>query len=239
MGVRKELLKRRWISYNAAKVTVQDEGVSTRDQYYAWWEKNKPVGMPKYPHRVYLTEWKGWNDFLNNDNTFHVNRGGNYRSYFEALKWVQKQGFKTKNEYTFAYNKGLVPKDIPKLPDRYYKEWVTWPLFLGVRVQDKLAAAKINTAILAICIPTTLPNGYILPLIAKDGEAELRERLAQAGNLRAIKLYVWETEKTAWFKEVLMRCGSPQDDNLWLIRNINEVIYQLDQTLDWYRPRTS
>jgi len=43
-----------------------------------------------------------------------------YRSYEEARKWARNSGIKTKKAWFEAYDKGDIPNDIPKYPDKVY-----------------------------------------------------------------------------------------------------------------------
>lgn len=228
---------KRWMSYAAARMTAREQKIRSRYSYYRWWDQVQPVGMPKFPDRVYISEWKGWNDFLGNNNVW-IPKGSNikYWSYFDALRWTQKQGFKRVDEWMAAYNKGKIPKEIPKWPDRYYKEWVNWSVFLGLRIEDKIAAAKLNTSILAICTPRGLPGGYILPIIAPEGEQQLRSMLVEHSSPQVLKLYVWEIPRAGWFNHLLSSVGSQQPDGYWLVNNVHHVIAELDATLLWWRP---
>ena len=81
---------------------------------------NKPNDIPSNPNIVYKKEWTTWGDFLGTDYVAHKNR--QYRSYFEAKKFVQSLGLKNIQDW-YAYCKsGNKPDDIPAVPWNTYKE---------------------------------------------------------------------------------------------------------------------
>jgi len=118
--------KARWVPYDAAKIIIgQFPEVTSRQRFWKWWEKEKPPHIPKYPNRTY-PNWSGWNDFLQNDNSFEKELSRKRkitRPYWEAVRWVQAQRYNTADEYSEKYAEE-VPKDIPKQPQTFYKtEW--------------------------------------------------------------------------------------------------------------------
>lgn len=240
MGVNENLKRKRWMSYKAASITARDCGVTSRDRYWRWWDKERPLAMPKFPHRVYIKEWKGWNDFLGTENMFipKTSKKKIWWPYPQAMKWAHTQGWKTQEDFNRARAEGKLPIEMPRWPSIQYKGqgWIGWPVFLGKKAQAIVEAARLNLSILALCIPPDMPGGY-MSIVIEDSPIALKEHLHQQ-NLQAVKLYRWEPEKKAELNQVLSRAGSLKNakDNLWLIRNASEVISDLDQLLLWYRP---
>lgn len=225
------------MSYAAARMTVQSHKVQTAAAYLKWWDEIQPIAIPRFPYRVYIEEWKSWNDFLGNNNVWisKNNKNIQYITYFEALKWTQKQGWKVKDQFITAHRQGKIPKDIPKRPDNFYKEWVNWPVFLGAKIQDKIAGAKINVAILAVCVPIGYPGGHLQFIFAPNGEPDLNAKLLNEGSPQVVKLYQWEPEKISWLTQTISNVGTEREKGIWLVSNAHYVIAELDQTLMWHR----
>ena len=124
MAKNKKLHAKRWMSYSAAKQTIQDIGTLTsRQKYWNWWDKVEPLALPKYPNRVY-PEWTTWGDYLGVHNSFDAEDRSNFdkanaRQYWDAVRWVQKQKYSSREVYWQAYDDD-VPKTIPKHPDTFY-----------------------------------------------------------------------------------------------------------------------
>lgn len=236
MGRKVELRKKRWMSYDAAKLTVQQEAseVKSRREYYIWHRKARPVGLPRYPHRVYLKEWKGWPAFLGTDNVFAANKSREYRPYWEAVRFVQTLGLKSANEYLDAYEAGKIPADIPKGPNQWYDEWTGWPSFLGKDVIAKVEAAKADTAVIGLCHPSGMPVGYIQLVIAERGVAEFKQK-CDASGMRVYRAYKWDKSKMDIVRAILMKNGSPQQDGMWIVRNVHEVTFEMDNLFDWVK----
>jgi len=235
MGNNTKLRRKRWMSYDAARLTVQQEApeVRSRKQYWQWHKKHRPVGLPVAPNRVYLKEWKDWADFLGTENTFEKNPAGSYRPFWEAVRFVQSKRFKIKPEYKEAYERGEIPKDIPKAPEKYYKdEWVSWRHWLGVDLEHKLEAARQEVAVFAIIHPSGMPVGYIGTMLAERGMSEMKDKLKTSGD-RPYKIYKWEKEHADRVKAILRRFASPQDDHLWLASNVHALLFELDNLLEW------
>lgn len=236
MGINDKLRKKRWVSYKAAMQTARDHGVTSKDKYMRWHKKYKPIGIPRLPNRVY-PEWTSWNAFLGTQNMFIPNNKQNFWSYAEAMKYAHKQGWHIQDDFRKANAQGKLPTGMPKWPDIYYKDkgWVSWPVFLGKTALARIEGLKVNISILAICEQAGMPGGYITVII-KDTVDEMKRYLA-AHSFSCIKAYNWEPERKQFLHQVLSRAGilKNEDQNLWLIRNLNDVISDLDQDLLVYR----
>lgn len=235
MGLKTTLKKKRWMSYRAAGMTARDAGVKSRAQYIRWHKQAKPLAMPRYPYRVYLEEWKGWNDFLGTNNMWIPVGKKDYWQYHEALKWAHKQGWKTEGDFHKARRENRLHPKMPRWPDVYYKQqWISWPVFLGKAAQDKIQGAKINISVLCLASVADMPGGYI-SVFTKDTPTELKEYLTSNQQLRPVKVYHWEPEKKALLNNLLSLAGSNYDGDIWRIGNPFAVISELDQHLRWFR----
>lgn len=227
--------KKRWMSYGAARLTVQQDApeVRSRKQYWQWHKKCRPVGLPVAPNRVYLKEWKDWADFLGTENTFEKVAPGNYRPFWEAVRFVQSKRFKIKPEFKEAYERGEIPKDIPKAPEKWYKdEWVSWRHWLGVDIEHKLNVAKNEVAVFAIVQPSGMPVGYIKTMLCENGMSEFREKIHDSKE-HVYKVFKWEKERSAAVKNILQRFASDQGDGSYLVSNVHALIFEIGSELEW------
>lgn len=224
--------------YHFARLLAQEEKLRTRKEYVNWHKKIKPRTIPRYPERVYLNEWTSWNHFLNNRNVYQPYSKKVYWPYQEAMKWAHKQGWKQANDFYKARREKTLPDEMPKWPDNYYYakgQWQGWAIFLGKSAKERIQIAKLNIGILAICIPIDMPGGYIVPIIT-DTAIDYQNLMKIRLDLRPVKLYHWEPEHKPYLNKLLSVFGSlkDRDENLWLISNINDIISNLDQTMQWY-----
>jgi hypothetical protein len=244
MAKDKKKMFRKWMSYNAAKLTMRDYGVQSRKQYWDWWDSERPRALPKFPNRVY-EEWTNWSDFLGGEKvTFHHFTGPNgqrrskikVRPYHEAIRWMHAQNFTSFEQYNQAYRDKKLPPDFPIDPQKHYEEWVSWPHWFGKDIKAKIEAAKTNLGILALCIPTDMAGGFIRPVIVNDGWVALKETITKERTLRVIKMYQWKPENVTMLDAILTHYGRKKEGDLWLVSNLHDVISALDERFDWFTP---
>lgn len=223
------------MSYDAARMTLQQEWkdeVRSRKTYERWHAKVNPIGIPKQPHRVYLKEWTSWADFLGTDNVFEKAKAGSYRSYWEAVKFVQGLGLANVLEYQRACDDGRIPKDIPKAPQNIYlNEWRGFKVFLGKNIEAKVAAAKADTSVMALCDVSGMPVGYYRLVVEEKGLPVLMQKV----DSKPHRVYKWEKALAPQVRNIMQRFASPQDDGVWLIRNFHEIVFELDNLLEWVK----
>lgn len=101
--------------------------------------KNKPFNIPSKPWIQYPNNWISINDWLGSD--FVSTRHVKYLSFEEARKFTHSLNLRNRNQWDlFCHKKGR-PKNIPYAPDKHYKEWISWPDWLGINF---IAAQKIE-----------------------------------------------------------------------------------------------
>jgi len=233
-------LYRRWMSYKAAKITVQDHGgITSRSKFWKWHDKVQPYFIPKNPQRVYK-EWTSWNDFLGVDNTWdgydRARKVGTWMQYWEAVRWVQKLGLKSKPEYITAYEEGRIDKNIPKAPDATYgDEWTGWKAFLGTDLGLKVESAAKVTGVLCLCTSKYTPANVLEVVVAPEGRGQLQSKLDARDDLSPYRLYVWEPHLWTQVKQIFMAMGSEREENVYIFPNVNAVTYELDNILLLFR----
>ena len=99
-------------SYQEAKQAVIALGLTTDREYKAHYFDDPK--LPKRPYEVYEFEWKGWDDFLSDQEK--------YATAELASQMACAMGFHTREEYDHGYASDLM---LPKRPDLYYKD--SWP----------------------------------------------------------------------------------------------------------------
>lgn len=218
------------VSYHEASGWAQSEYIESRNQYWAWIDRERPQGLPKYPNRVYA-EWSSWNDFLNNENQFKNANPHQYRPYPEALAYAQASGIKNQKEWFKADH----PDDIPVRPEFVYrsKGWLGWYSFLGVG--PKAAAHRIDAlkqtkdlGVLVLDIPHGNPNNVIHGFVAIGGKADAIET-AKKNRMRVLRMF--KLEPGYDWKAVMARHGSAYGENEWIISNVNELLWDYSNDL--------
>ena len=241
MGLVKGYNKARWVHYDVAKSIVQAHGgLTSRSKYWKWHEKSKPRYIPKQPNRVY-PEWVSWNDFLGVDNSFakELNRKRMItRPYWEAVRWVQAQSYKTAEDYKNKYD-AEVPKDIPKMPQEFYKtEWQGWGTFLGTNIRSRIMSKTEELGLLAICTfngPSMAGNMFEI-VVDDDGISTMQAKLSQRPDLVPIKAYHYLQSDKPIVADILNKYASHQHGNVYLAVSMNDVTFQFDTALEIYRP---
>lgn len=231
--------KARWVPLDAAKIMIQAVGsITSRSKYWKWHDKEKPLFLPKYPNRVY-PEWVGWNDFLGVDNSFEkeLNRKRKItRPFWEAVRWVQAQSYKSQFEYKDAYTAGDVPDDIPKMPETFYDEWQGWGVWLGTNIRSRVMSKTEDLGLLALCTTTHGAGNMFEVVVDDDGIASMQARLAARSDLNPFKAYHYRDEDKAVVTQLLEQYASAQGGNVYIAVNMNDIVFQFDTALEIYRP---
>lgn len=232
----KRLAQRKYMSYKALQQTVQDIPIRNKWHYEKWCKKDKPLSVPQYPWRVY-EEWTSWGDFLGTDSEFvpfikwkeMLKR--DWRPYWDAARWVQKQKYKSGREFYAAHKRGEVPKDIPKSPHQVYKDrgyWTGWSDFLGKTITSKVKTMKNIQKLFAIAGVSGYPYNYFTIISAPEGKLQLKEQL----NSPAFRVYKYDDDNKEMVGDIVKGCSSPQGGNVYLCNNINSLFFELDSAFE-------
>jgi hypothetical protein len=231
--------------YIAAKLTTQGKSkAKTRTEYWRWHDDYKPVGIPKFPNKVYKDEWVSWNDYLGSENTWDgydrkFGQKFEWREFWESVKYVQGLGLGTKLEYLKLHREGGIPKDIPMAPDElpiWKGKWMGWPGYLGLSIGAKLEVIKNVERICSICESVHYASNMLEVVVCKGGLEEYGERVVRNKELRELRCYVMEEGDDKVLEGILGMCGSEQGVGVWLFVNVNEFLYECDNRLLMYRP---
>ena len=111
------------------------------------WRKIKksnllPIDIPCNPNTVYI-EWKSWSDFLGTQNIYIKPK--QWRKFSSSRYWSRNSGINSAREWGKKYDANLIPKNIPRTPDKvYFSEWISWMDWLGVDCQKGHRKAWMN-----------------------------------------------------------------------------------------------
>lgn len=84
--------------------------------------------LPKYPNIKFKKFWISWNHWLGNDSKFCGNK--KILKYEKAIVISRSLGLKTKKEWEdYMFDNKRI--DLPRRPDKFYEEWVSWSDWLG------------------------------------------------------------------------------------------------------------
>jgi len=220
--------KSNWLSFDEARQLIQDECISHHAEYLRWHEYNRPRQIPKRPERVYK-EFKGWNDFLGNDNKFKGGKRIAQRPFVEAVAYAHSLHLKKSSDWPSYIREHGIPNDVPSHPELYYKQWVSWPHWLGNTVSGRVAAKQIITTDAGILYLVGMPGlpGNIMKIgVEAGGVSALRDAQAKQG-FRVIKMYKME-EGYDW-EATVARYATRwwDDDSQWVVSNIHELAFDL------------
>lgn len=228
-----------------AKRIVQSEGIGSRGQYMEWHKANNPRKLPRYPNRAYADEWVGWNDFLGTNNKFNEKRRS-HRPLAEAIAWVQKQKLnhiRTKDqwiEYVHEHRKEI-PEDIPIRPDIVYKDWRSWPHFLGTKAKEKIEAQKKiieESALFYVIQEREYMNKRTVFTfgVEKGGKWALKERWETA-RFRVVEMFRYDQEKIGDVWNLIKDSSTPHfgSDHVRVVPNIYQLVWNISSFLDIIR----
>jgi len=101
-----------------------------------WWEYcksgRKPNDIPSAPHLQYkYNGWINYGDWLGTN--FIATRNRKFRPFKEAREYAQSLHLSNVREWEKYCSSGEKPNDIPRLPNRVYKDkgWINWGDWLG------------------------------------------------------------------------------------------------------------
>jgi len=215
-----------------ARKRIHQIRLQSYSQWLVWHKDQKPWYVPRYPDLVY-DNWTSWGDFLGTNTISTWYRQKTYRPFNEAVKYIHSVHLTTENQY-HQWVKEVKPKDLPAAPDVTYRDWQGWPHFLGSTLEHKVAAAQTDTRVFAILHYPEQQSNIFTIRIEPKGKSELLSQ-QQTEHFRIIKVYKYEQQYDRQMHELIMLNGSQwwEGEQQYLIRNISELLFQLDSILLW------
>lgn len=201
--------KRVMYDFETAKDIVRGQCISSVAEYEVWWHRHRPNRVPKRPDRTYAKYgWKGWNDYLGNNNKFPKNGTiKNPLTYEEAKQYVQALKLGSMNNYLQKVRNGELTERIPNRPDLYYDKWVSWSEFLGSDVYDKIIKKVENNPYLYIFRPNdSIRTGVYFIGITQPSPVAIKEYCASK-DLTVVEIYEYDN-KGYDYKQLLKNMGA-------------------------------
>ena len=121
---------KKYLSYDDAKEWILNNlNVNSRKDWERLVKENKiPEFIPKNPHHFYYKKnrgWLGWKNFIQKDKN-------KYLSYDDAKNWLKNNiNINTVRDFLKLVRENKVICTIPRRPDLYYKDFISWDDFLN------------------------------------------------------------------------------------------------------------
>lgn len=227
-----------FLTFEQAKQFVRDECIASKTQFDNWWNANKSKTIPRFPHRVYQKEWKGWNDFLGTNNEFAVTKKL-YRPYHEAVLWVHELKLEKVEQWLdFCKNAPNFPEDIPRRPDIVYKkDWHSWNHWLGNKPIEKIEARKEaqKIAVFYIIKEADYIGDNVLTFgVEHLGVNRLKQRWEKNQNFSVVRLYWYDPSKGNEIQNIINNFSSEYYGNssVRIVPNIFDITWHLERYLE-------
>jgi hypothetical protein len=124
--------KSKFLPFKEAREVVRAMGMKSNTVWRII-KKQKlfPINIPKHPNKYYR-EWIDWSDWLGVKHKEHL-------SFEEAKKVVKAMDIKNSTEWRKIIKSQSFPMNIPKYPEAYYKEWVSWYNWTDTKPKEYLS----------------------------------------------------------------------------------------------------
>jgi hypothetical protein len=124
--------KTKKLSYQEAKAYVQAIGLKTQHEFFKWRKSgDRPSTIPSAPNMSYV-EFEGWGKFLGTDRV--ANQNMEFWDYEHAKAFLKSLQIRSNIHYRELYKLGVIPTQIPRNPEAYYKKrnsWISFRDFCG------------------------------------------------------------------------------------------------------------
>ena len=125
-----------FLSFESAITIVKNLKIKDQDSWSLWIksEEGKKSKIPSNPDKFYKDKgWVSYGNWLGNDDNYKHLRNIEYIEYNLCKEYILKNfPIITNRTKWINFNKSLLPLDIPKRPDVFYKNkgWINWESFL-------------------------------------------------------------------------------------------------------------
>jgi hypothetical protein len=113
-----------FMSIDKAREMIKLNNISSKTLYLNFY---KNAGLPSNPISTYKLE--KWSDIL--CEKIITIKSNNYLEYSQAKEIVNRFRLKSQKYWYKLCKADLIPTNIPKTPNKFYKEWVSWNDWLG------------------------------------------------------------------------------------------------------------
>jgi len=123
-----KLSRYNWIPFKVAREKVRLLKLNSTEDWLHFWKREKPIGIPRNPNKVYKEEWLGMGDWLG---TFTIQTGQRkYLTYSNAKKYLKPLKINSVNEYRSYIRRNHIDF-LPAAPNIVYKEFISFNDWLG------------------------------------------------------------------------------------------------------------
>jgi predicted helicase len=125
-------INRNYLNFQDARLFVRKQKLKSYKEWQIYSSlKDFPFDIPKAPDHVYKTKgWKGWIDFLGNEN--RKIKIKEFYTFSESKKIVKKLKIRSNKEWRRYCKSESKDPFLPVNPDRIYSDdWLGWTDFLG------------------------------------------------------------------------------------------------------------
>lgn len=117
-------------NYEGSKLFLIDKSIKTQKEYFIFIKgKSSEYLIPANPRRFYRDSWVSWSDYLSNGSK-KGNQGNEFLTYLNCIELLKENNIYSRNQY-YILQKEKCYGIIPSNPDKFYKEWINWRVFLS------------------------------------------------------------------------------------------------------------
>lgn len=128
---------REFLSYDEASTWAQEEGISSREEWYQRSKIGFPSNIPVSPEEVYKGCFEYWSKFLGTNRSprkIYSSINGKIDEiwdYGQVSAWAKNEGILSSTQWAERCKLDL-PDGIPRRPQAVYEEFKDWSDFLGI-----------------------------------------------------------------------------------------------------------
>lgn len=128
-----------FLNIDDIKKLLKEYKINTKNKYFKFYNNNKyNFSIPSSPISYY--NLSSWNILFNKtDNK-------NYLIYEDAKNIVHSMNIKSQKEWYILCKKNKIPANIPKTPNKFYKNWISWNDWLNHNVTPYKKFISYNDA---------------------------------------------------------------------------------------------
>jgi len=217
-----------YISYKKLRTISRGAILSSKKHWLEWRHNNRETygeKIPRFPETFY-DEWTSWEDFLD------LPEKVIYTTFDEAIKNAHSLNIRTFEQWYELVHKNMIPEDIPKRPDNFYKEqWKDWPYFLGKKIEDKIKVLQqVKTDIIYVIKEIDTPYNVLTIGIEPAGKTKILQR-QKIEQFQIYALYSFDSNNIQYYQYCIQRNASEYWDgeNMYLVTSLPGILFDLEQ----------
>jgi hypothetical protein len=132
------------------------------------------------------------------------------------------------------------PKDIPRHPDMFYDDWVSWYHFLGKRLGDKIKDIQdeIDPSVFYIYHDNHDPNNVYRISVEPKGVSGIMDRWRADPSFQVMKMFQYDNKLEGEIRRTINAKSTPYwgDNNVRLVPNLPDLIWTLSNIIPIVHP---